>query len=182
MSQNGPTYIKWNLTKNGSLLPKITHICGKETKFQNRIDTPVCLRLQLRCWEAPGAPKCPPDPPGQVFDNVSVNTDINYLCPRPGSPRQKTSVSYLAGNWNQQKWLMVPPEWVARKSGIRFQNAAKTRIFHHNWQPPQKCHSRRSQKVSRAAALRPVAAVTFLRWDGDIINSTFYRTFKITIS
>ena len=40
MSQNGPTYIKWNLTKNGSLLPKITHICGKETKFQNRIDTP----------------------------------------------------------------------------------------------------------------------------------------------
>ena len=41
MSQNGPTYIIWNLTKNGSLLPKITHICGKETKFQNRIDTPV---------------------------------------------------------------------------------------------------------------------------------------------
>ena len=40
MSQNGPTYIIWNLTKNGSLLPKITHICGKETKFQNRIDTP----------------------------------------------------------------------------------------------------------------------------------------------
>ena len=40
MSQNEPTYIKWNLTKNGSLLPKITHICGKETKFQNRIDTP----------------------------------------------------------------------------------------------------------------------------------------------
>ena len=141
-----------------------------------------CLRLQLRCWEAPGAPKCPPDPPGQVFDNMSVNTDINYLCPRPGSPRQKTSVSYLAGNWNQQKWLMVPPEWVARKSGIRFQNAAKTRIFHHNWQPPQKCHSRRSQKVSRAAALRPVAAVTFLLWDWDHINSTFYGTFKITIS
>ena len=41
MSQNGPTYIIWNLTKNGSLLPKITHICGKETKFQNRIDTPA---------------------------------------------------------------------------------------------------------------------------------------------
>ena len=40
MSQNGPTYIKWNLMKNVSLLPKITHICGKETKFQNRIDTP----------------------------------------------------------------------------------------------------------------------------------------------
>ena len=40
MSQNGPTYIKWNLTKNGSLLPKIMHICGKETKLQNRIDTP----------------------------------------------------------------------------------------------------------------------------------------------
>ena len=41
MSQNGPTYIKWNLTKNGSLLHKITHICGKETKCQNRIDTPA---------------------------------------------------------------------------------------------------------------------------------------------
>ena len=40
MSQNASTYIKWNLMKNGSLLPKITHICGKETKFQNRIDTP----------------------------------------------------------------------------------------------------------------------------------------------
>ena len=40
MSQNGPTYNKWNLTKNGSLLAKITHIFGKETKFQNRIDTP----------------------------------------------------------------------------------------------------------------------------------------------
>ena len=40
MGQHGPTYIIWNLTKNGSLLPKITHICGKETKFQNRIDTP----------------------------------------------------------------------------------------------------------------------------------------------
>ena len=43
MSQNGPTYIIWNLTKNGSLLPKITHICGKETKFQNRIDTPAAV-------------------------------------------------------------------------------------------------------------------------------------------
>ena len=43
MSQNGPTFKKWNLTKNGSLLAKITHIFGKETKFQNRIDTPVVL-------------------------------------------------------------------------------------------------------------------------------------------
>ena len=162
------TVMKWIIMQHASTL---------NCKWGN-----FCLRLQLRCWEPPGAPKCPPDPPGQVFDNVSVNTDINYLCPRPGPPRQKTSVSYLAGNWNQQKWLMVPPEWVARKSGIRFQNAAKTRIFHHNWQPPQKCHSRSSQKVSRAAALRPVAAVTFLLWDGDIINSTFYGTFKITIS
>ena len=45
MSQNGPTYIKWNLMKNGSLLPKITHICGKETKFQSRIDTPALQQM-----------------------------------------------------------------------------------------------------------------------------------------
>ena len=39
------TFSRKKKKKNGSLLPKITHICGKETKFQSRIDTPALQQM-----------------------------------------------------------------------------------------------------------------------------------------
>ena len=35
----------------------------------------------------------------------------------------------------QQKWLMVPPQWLSRKGnhGLGFKMVAKSHSFHHNW-------------------------------------------------